>query len=107
MAKFLLLSHGSKEEHERLSSEERAASMAYWAKLTQDLRDAGLFIAGGHADSAAMTTLRSAGDETYAVDQSVASQDEYIGGYYLLEAPHLGTVIEHISKRDDGAVHDG
>lgn len=53
-------------------------------------------IVGGEAlpDGSAATTLRTRGGEFAITDGPFAEAAEQIGGFYLLEAPDLDTVIE-------------
>ena len=46
------------------------------------------------ADGSTATTLRTRGGETAVTDGPFAEAAEQIGGYYVLDAPDLDTVIE-------------
>jgi len=56
----------------------------------------GVELLGGEAlgDGSMATTLRTRGGETAITDGPFAEAAEQIGGYYVLEAPDLDTVIE-------------
>lgn len=56
----------------------------------------GVELLGGEAlgDGSMATTLRTRGGESTVTDGPFAEAAEHIGGYYLLDAPDLDTVIE-------------
>lgn len=86
--------------------------MSPWDDLTPDEQEAGIAqhvafgeacagrpgveMLGGEAlgDGSMATTLRTRGGELTITDGPFAETAEQIGGYYVLEAPDLDTVIE-------------
>jgi hypothetical protein len=79
--------------------EELAADMPKWGEYTQSLKDAGLFVGGDPLEGAdTATTVRVRGGETQITDGPFAETKELLGGYYLLEAPDLDTVLEVAAK---------
>jgi hypothetical protein len=67
-----------------------------WDAYTEQLREAGLLIGGDALQSTdTATTLRERNGEIQITDGPFAETKEALGGYYLVEAPDLDTVIEH------------
>jgi hypothetical protein len=67
-----------------------------WDAYTEQLRDAGLLIGGDALQSTdTATTVRERNGEIQITDGPFAETKEALGGYYLVEAPDLDTVIEH------------
>jgi hypothetical protein len=69
---------------------------ARWDAFTQQLKDAGLYIGGDALQGVeTATTLRERGGQVQIIDGPFAETKEILGGYYLVEAPDLDTVLEH------------
>jgi hypothetical protein len=76
--------------------EEMAEMGPRWDAYTEQLRDAGLLIGGDALQSTdTATTLRERNGEVQITDGPFAETKEALGGYYLVDAPDLDTVIEH------------
>ena len=83
----------------RPSPEELAAEFPKWNDFTQSLKDAGLFVAGDALQGAeTATAVRVRDGETQMTDGPFAETKEVLGGYYLVEAPDLDTVLEHAAR---------
>jgi hypothetical protein len=81
------------------SPDELAAEMPLWGQYTQSLKDAGLFIAGDPLQGVDVaTTVRVRDGDTQITDGPFAETKEILGGYYLVEAPDLDTVLEHAAR---------
>jgi len=81
------------------SPEELAAEMPLWGQFTQSLKDAGLFVAGDPLQGVDVaTTVRVRDGETQITDGPFAETKEILGGYYLVEAPDLDTVLEYAAR---------
>lgn len=93
----LLAGEGEMPRWDDLSPEEQEAALAEHTAFGEACaaRD-GVEILGGEAlgDGSTATTLRTRGGELTITDGPFAEAAEQIGGYYLLEAPDLDTVIE-------------
>jgi len=93
----LLAGYGEMPAWEDLTAEEQEAGMAKHVAFDEacaarpDVR-----IVSGDAlgDSSTATTLRTSGGEMTVTDGPFAEAAEHIGGYYVLEAPDLDTVVE-------------
>ena len=81
------------------SPEELAAEMPRWGQYTQALKDAGLFVGGDPLQGVEVaTTVRERNGETQITDGPFAETKEVLGGYYVVEAPDLDTVLDHASR---------
>lgn len=93
----LLAGDGEMPGWDQLTPEEQEAGMAKHMAFDEacTARD-GVEVLGGEAlgDGTMATTLRTRGGEMTATDGPFAEAAEAIGGYYLLEAPDLDTVID-------------
>jgi hypothetical protein len=69
---------------------------ARWDAYTQQLKDAGLYVGGDALQSVeTATTLRERDGQVQITDGPFAETKEILGGYYLVDAPDLDTVLEH------------
>ncbi len=98
MKYFLLLAgYGEMTPWDELSDEEQAAHFAEHEAFGEACAArAGVEILGEEAlgDGSMATTLRTRGGEMTITDGPFAEAAEQIGGYYLLDAPDLDTVVE-------------
>jgi hypothetical protein len=79
--------------------EELAAEFPRWAEFTQELKDSGLYVAGDPLQGVEVaTTVRVRDGETQVTDGPFAETKENLGGYYLVEAPDLDTVLEYAAR---------
>jgi hypothetical protein len=81
------------------STEELAAEMPRWGSYTQSLIDGGLMVSGDALQGVDVaTTVRERGGETQVTDGPFAETKEVLGGYYVLDAPDLDTVLDYASR---------
>lgn len=75
------------------------AEMAKWFKVTDEMRRAGIHVAGDalHPTSSA-TTVRVKSGETVATDGPFAETREQLGGYYIIDVGDLDAAIEWAAK---------
>jgi hypothetical protein len=93
----LLAGFGELPSWDELTGEEQAAAMAEHGAFDEACAARpGLDILGGASlgDGSVATTLRTRGGEMTITDGPFAEAAEQIGGFYLLDAPDLDTVIE-------------
>lgn len=93
----LLAGFGELPAWEALTAEEQEAFMAEHGAFDEACAARpGVEMLGQEAlgDGSMATTLRTRGGETTITDGPFAEAAEQIGGYYLLDAPDLDTVIE-------------
>jgi hypothetical protein len=76
------------------SPEAMAAQHHEWMSYTDQLREAGLFVAGDAlAGVDVATTVRVRDGEAQITDGPFAETKELLGGYYLIEAADLDTAL--------------
>lgn len=93
----LLAGYGEMPPWEELTEEEQAEGMAKHVAFDEacDARP-GVEITSAEAleDGSTASTLRTRGGETTITDGPFAEAAEHIGGFYVLQAPDLDTVID-------------
>jgi hypothetical protein len=93
----LLAGFGEMPGWEELTAEEQEAAMAKFGEFDETCAARpGVEILSGEAlgDASMATTLRTRGGEMTVTDGPFAEAAEQIGGYYVVDAPDLDTVIE-------------
>lgn len=93
----LLAGHGEMPAWEELTAEEQSAGMAQHVAFDEACAARpGVEIVSAEAlgEGATATTLRTRGRKMAVTDGPFAEAAEHIGGYYVLDAPDLDTVIE-------------
>ncbi len=93
----LLAGDGELPSFDELTAEEQEAVMAKHGAFDEACATlSGVEILGAEAlgDGSMATTLRTRGGEMTITDGPFAEAAEQIGGYYVLDAPDLDTVIE-------------
>jgi hypothetical protein len=81
------------------SPEEMAAQFPRWGQYTQDLKDAGLYVAGDALEGPDVgTTVRVRDGETQITDGPFAETKEFLAGYYVLDSPDLDTVLAQAAR---------
>jgi len=93
----LLAGMGELPPWDQLTPEEQGAGLAQHVAFDEACAArAGVEILGGEAlpDGSMATTLRTRSGEMTITDGPFAEAAEQIGGYYLLDAPDLDTVVE-------------
>lgn len=97
MKYFLLLAGSAGTPWDQLTPDEQMAEMAKHEEFGAACEErAGVELLGGEAlgDGSTATTVRPGGGDLTVTDGPFAEAAEQIGGYYLLEAPDLDTVVE-------------
>ena len=92
----LLAGYGETKPWDQLTAEEQEAEMAKHGEFAEACEaKEKVELLGGEAlgDGTVATTLRTRGGELTVTDGPFAEAAEHIGGYYLLEAPDLASVI--------------
>jgi len=84
--KYMLLIYEAEAEFGAPDSEE----MEEWFSLTEEMREAGVMLAGDALQpSASATTVRLRDGEAVISDGPFAETKEQLGGYYLIDVPDL------------------
>jgi hypothetical protein len=100
--KYLLLLYGDESTWADLSPEEAAEQMKAWGAFDEELRAAGVFVAGeGLEPTTAATTVRIKDGEIVHTDGPFAETREQLGGFYLLECPDLDAALGWSAKVPD------
>ncbi|MGW5719737.1 YciI family protein [Amycolatopsis sp. NPDC003865] len=86
---------GSRQAWEGMSEEQRAAGLAYYQQLNDDLDDSGERIVSERLAYPELATRISAGTTT---DGPFAEAKEFLAGFYLLDCADLDRAVE-IAKR--------
>jgi hypothetical protein len=108
--KYMLIFAGPEgDEQDQRSPEEMQAAMDAWGEFSQQLADAGAFVAGeGLQPSATATTVtHAAGGERIVSDGPFAETKEQVGGFYLLECGDMEEALrwaEKVPAARDGVV---
>lgn len=93
----LLAGYGELPSWDEMTPEDQEAGMAKHMAFDEacTARDAVEILSGeALSDGSMATTLRTSGGEMTVTDGPFAEAAEHIGGYYLMEAPDLDTVID-------------
>jgi hypothetical protein len=93
----LLAGYGELAPWDEQTPEEQEAGMARHEAFGEACTSrADVELVGGESlgDGSVATTLRTRGGEVTVTDGPFAEAAEHIGGYYVLDAPDLDTVIE-------------
>ena len=82
-----------------LSPEEMAEMFPKWNEYTESLKAAGVWVAGDALQGTELaTTIRERDGQVQITDGPFAETKEVLGGYYLLDAPDLDTVLAHAAR---------
>lgn len=93
----LLADYGETTPWDKMTAEEQAAEMAKHGAFAEACEAMpGVTMVGGEAlgDGATATTLRTRGGKLAITDGPFAEAAEHIGGYYVVDVPHLDAMIE-------------
>jgi hypothetical protein len=97
--KYMLLLYGDETRWENMSPEEGEESMKAWGTYSQELVEAGAFVAGeGLTPTTAATTVRIKDGDVVHTDGPFAETREQLGGFYLLECPDLDAALGWAAK---------
>lgn len=93
----LLAGYGEMAPWDELGADEQGEQMAKLSAFDEACEArVGVEVLSAEAlsDGSVATTLRTRGGQTTVTDGPFAEAAEHIGGYYLIDAPDLDTVIE-------------
>jgi hypothetical protein len=92
--KYMLLIYGPQRDHEP-TPEEWAEAMPKWEAYTAELRNRGAYVdAAPLAGVNTATTVRVRDGKRVVTDGPFAESKEYLGGYYVVEAPTIDGALE-------------
>jgi hypothetical protein len=96
---YLLLIYGDERRWHSVSDEERGPIMQKWFAYTEELREAGVLVAGDALQpTTTATTVQFRDSETLTTDGPFAETKEQLGGYYLVDVESADEAIEWASK---------
>lgn len=97
--KYMLLIYGGESAMAAASPQEQEAEMAKWFAYTDDLRSAGVMMAGDALHpTATATSVRVRDGKAITTDGPFAETKETLGGYYLLDVPTLDVALDWAAK---------
>ena len=97
--KYLLLIYDDPSVWGSMSEEESNAIMGEYFAYTEEMRNAGAFVAGEALQPDATGTVVKVRDgQTLTTDGPFAETKEQLGGYYLVEAADLDEAIRWAAK---------
>ncbi len=97
---YMILIYGNENEFAQLADQATKERMyAAFNKYTTDLRAAGVARAGGELKpTATATTVRIRGGKLTTTDGPFAETKEQLGGYYIIDVPHLDDAIKWAAR---------
>jgi len=98
MPQYMLLIYGDPSQGPQQGTPEFDEQMGKWFTYTDGLRSAGAFVSGEplQAPSTATTVAVRNGDRV-VTDGPFADTKEWLGGFYVIDAPDLDSALEHAS----------
>jgi hypothetical protein len=96
---FMLLIYDDPQVLGGLAEDERNRFMGDYFAYTQELRDAGAYVAGDALQGTdTATTVRLRNDEQLVTDGPFAETKEQLGGYYLIDVDSIDDAIQWAAK---------
>ena len=97
--KFLLAIVGDEKRFQTATEADRAAEMPKWMKYTEDLKNAGVLIAGDAlTPSSEGVRVVGTGGKKKLVDGPFSETKEVLGGYYLIDCKSKQEAVEWASQ---------
>ena len=99
MTQYLLSVYISDEEMANVSEDEMQAAFAAVDTFNQELQDNGNWVFGGGLHPASTATVVKPNDgDTVVTDGPYAETKEYVGGFWVIEAPDLDAALAIAKK---------
>ncbi len=96
---YMLLIQSAEELYPERGSEEFSEMMAGYGSFTQEVMEAGVFVAGDPLQGReTATTVRIRNGQKTVTDGPFAETKELLGGYYLLECQSLDEALGYAEK---------
>ena len=97
---YMILIYGNENEFAQLGDQATKETMyAAFNKYTNDLKTAGVARGGGELKpTATATTVRIRGGKLTTTDGPFAETKEQLGGYYIIDVPHLDDAIKWAAR---------
>ena len=98
MPQYMLLIFSDPADGPAEGSPEAIAQWEAWGTYTQGLKDAGVFVSGEPLESpSTATTVAVRNGDRVVTDGPFAETKEWLGGFYVIEAPDLDAALDHAS----------
>jgi len=94
MAQYMLLLYNDPANHTKFSSEQGQKAMEKYFAFGQKLRSKNQWISSHKLADDPGRVLRISGGKTATTDGPYSETKEWLGGYYLIEAPSYETALE-------------
>jgi hypothetical protein len=95
MTQYMLSVHHSEDAFADWSEEEMQQTFTDVDKFNEKVRSAGAWVfAGGLEPVEQATTVDSTGDKPIVTDGPYAESKEYLGGFWIIEAPDLDAALK-------------
>jgi hypothetical protein len=99
MPQYMLLIYGDPSKGPAEGSPEAEAEFTEWYSYTEKLREAGAFVSGDPLEPpSTATTVAVRNGERVVTDGPFADTKEWLGGYYVVEAPDLDAALDHAAR---------
>jgi hypothetical protein len=96
MPQYMLLIYGDPSKGPAEGSPEAEAEFKEWFSYTEALRDSGAFVSGDPLEPpSTATTVAVRNGDRVVTDGPFADTKEWLGGYYVVEAPDLDAALDH------------
>jgi hypothetical protein len=99
MPQYMLLIYGDPADDPQPGTPEFDAQMGEWFTYTESLRSAGAFVSGeALQEPTTATTIGVRNGDRVVTDGPFADTKEYLGGFYVVEAPDLDAALDYASR---------
>lgn len=96
MPQYMLLIYGDPSQGPEQGTPEAEDQMRSWYTYTEGLRSSGAFVSGDALEwPSTATTVSQNNGERVVTDGPFADTKEWLGGYYVIDAPDLDAAVEH------------
>ncbi len=96
---YMLLINSDESHYGELSEAEMAQLMADYGSFTQDVNESGVLVSAERLQpTSTATTVRVREGTVSTTDGPFAETKEQLGGYYIVDVPHLDDAIQWASK---------
>ena len=94
MAQYMLLLYNDPANYTKFGTPEREKAMEKYSAFGQKLRTKSMWISSHKLADDPGRVLRTSGDKTTTTDGPYSETKEWLGGYYLIEAPSYEAAVD-------------
>jgi hypothetical protein len=99
MPQYMLLIYGDPANDPQPGTPEFDADMAKWFAYSESLEKAGALVSGEALEPpTTATTIGVRNGDRVVTDGPFADTKEWLGGFYVIDAPDLDTALDHASR---------